>query len=384
MSAFWHHGSKSFVRSILFFDANDLHFADSPFGDKGAYLELAVLAVDGNGQIAASSRHRLRLTLTPAQYDDALKHGVVFRSRLVVDKPGAYQIRAAVRDLDSGRLGSGSQFLEVPRVGKGKLALSGVLLKGFAAETTDTAKDGTIEVSSGLADDALLAPTVRILKPGTKAIYAYEIYNGLGDEANLQMSTTLLRNGKAVYHSPGSASECAASLTRRSASSSIGGSLDLGADMPSGPVLAPSRRPRRAERSHRPSRLPMGRLRSQTVSPCRLATVSIECRCVCCCGRPQEETMRRLCFVGLLVLALVPLSARQQDPAPQPGQPIFKTSSTLATLDAVVTDDDGRAVTDLTKDDFEVTVSRKRQELQQAVFVRSEHAAVDGTIPHWA
>ena len=74
--------------------------------------------------------------------------------------------------------------------------------------------------------------------------------------------------------------------------------------------------------------------------------------------------MRRLCLIGLLVLALVPLSAQQPAPASQPTQPVFKTSSTLATLDAVVTDDQGRAVTDLTKDDFEVTVSRKRQELQ--------------------
>ena len=81
--------------------------------------------------------------------------------------------------------------------------------------------------------------------------------------------------------------------------------------------------------------------------------------------------MRRLCLIGVLVLALVPLSAQQPAPASQPDQPVFKTSSTLATLDAVVTDDDGRAVTDLTKDDFEVTVSRKRQDLQQAVFVRA-------------
>ena len=61
--------------------------------------------------------------------------------------------------------------------------------------------------------------------------------------------------------------------------------------------------------------------------------------------------MRRLCFVGLLVLALVPLSAQQSPPAAQPDQPVFKTSSTLATLDAVVTDDQGRAVPPITSEE---------------------------------
>jgi hypothetical protein len=234
MSAFWHDGSKSYVRSLLFFDANDLHFVDSPFGDRAANLELAVLAVDGDGVITASSRHRLRLSLTPVEYQDALKHGVVFRSRLIVDRPGAYQIRAAVRDLDSGRIGSSSQFLEVPKVGKGKLALSGLLLKGMGTDAADTSKDGTIAVSSGLIDNALLAPTIRILKPGTKAVYAYEIYNGLGDDAQLQMSATVLRNGKAVYHSP-EAPVSATNAEKKGRVIAIGGALDLGSDMPSGP-----------------------------------------------------------------------------------------------------------------------------------------------------
>ena len=234
MSAFWHDGKQSYVRSMLFFDANDLHFVDSPFGDKGAYLELAVLAVDGDGQVTASSRHRLRLSLTPAQYHDALKHGVVFRSRLVLNKPGAYQIRAAVRDLDTARLGSSSQFLEVPKVGKGKLALSGVLLKGVEAEPAGAAKDDTLEVVSGLDDNALLAPTIRILRPGSKAVYAYEIYDGLGDASGLEMSATLIRNGTSVYQSPREPVKVL-QADKKVRVISIGGSLDLGKDMPSGP-----------------------------------------------------------------------------------------------------------------------------------------------------
>ena len=76
----------------------------------------------------------------------------------------------------------------------------------------------------------------------------------------------------------------------------------------------------------------------------------------------------------MFALALEPLSASQRGAVPPPGQPIFRTSSTLATIDAVVTDDEGRPVTDLTRDDFEVKVSGRRQDFQQAVFVRADFA----------
>ena len=50
---------------------------------------------------------------------------------------------------------------------------------------------------------------------------------------------------------------------------------------------------------------------------------------------------------------------------------MFRTSADIVTIDAVVTDSDGRHVTDLTAADFEVTVSGKKQDLQQAVYVRT-------------
>jgi len=46
----------------------------------------------------------------------------------------------------------------------------------------------------------LLEPEVRVLQPGTDAVYAYEIYDGLDPKksSGLQMGTALLREGKVV------------------------------------------------------------------------------------------------------------------------------------------------------------------------------------------
>ncbi len=172
--------------------------------------------------------------LTDDQYKGALDHGIVYRSRLFVDRPGAYQIRAAIRDVTTGRAGSGSQFLVIPEVGKGKLALSGLMLKGFA-DTSMALEVAPLEVATtSLSVETLLGPTIRILNPGSKAVYAYEIYDGLGDSENLQMSTTLLRHGKAVYQSPVQPVKVPVPDKKISVIS-IGGALDLGKDMPSGP-----------------------------------------------------------------------------------------------------------------------------------------------------
>ena len=74
--------------------------------------------------------------------------------------------------------------------------------------------------------------------------------------------------------------------------------------------------------------------------------------------------MRRLCLVGVLSVASVTLPAQQPAQPAQQDAPVFRTSADLVTIDAVVTDSDGQPVTNLTPDDFEVTVSGKRQALE--------------------
>ena len=113
-------------------------------------------------------------------------------------------MRAAVRDVNTKLTGSASQFLEVPKVGSGQLALSGVLLKGLTECRPPRLTVARRPGSRGLAEAVLLEPEVRVLQPGTDAVYAYEIDDGLDPQksSGLQMGTALLREGKVVYQSP--------------------------------------------------------------------------------------------------------------------------------------------------------------------------------------
>jgi hypothetical protein len=60
-------------------------------------------------------------------------HGLRSSVRLPVKRPGGYQVRAVIREDRSERVGTGAEFVEVPKVGLGSVALSSVILASAAA-----------------------------------------------------------------------------------------------------------------------------------------------------------------------------------------------------------------------------------------------------------
>jgi VWFA-related protein len=229
-------GHGDYVRSLLFLDAGNLTFTKADDDRHVAALEIVQLAVGDNGQLPGNWRRTLTLRLTDEQLTNARARGIVYSTRMNVQKPGAYQVRTAVRDTTSGAVGSASQFLEVPPVGSGQLAASGVLMKELAPASAPGEggdEDGAAVGGEAIAE-VLGEPAIRIFTPGSKASYAYEIYDGLEDSTGLTVSTALVRNGKIVYESPETPVPPPAKKTPVRVVP-IAGSLDLGKDMPSGP-----------------------------------------------------------------------------------------------------------------------------------------------------
>src|SRR5207237_627541 len=85
-------------------------------------------------------------------------------------------LRVAIRDTGSGKLGSAMQFLDIPDVKGGQLALSGIVV----------AKN----------------PIVRTLKPGESLSYAYEVFNPRKDgekKAQLETQARIFSDAGVVY-----------------------------------------------------------------------------------------------------------------------------------------------------------------------------------------
>ena len=215
----------SYVHALFFVDINDVKFAHRV--DDDVYtgeVELLVVAVNESGQRVKAWRKIEPMTLHAAEYEAARKRGITFDTAVSLKDAGGYQIRAAVRDTTTGNVGSSSQFVLVPKVGSGQLAISSVLMKGEQATESEAREQ----------------PAVRIFTPGTNVTYAYEIYTGLKNQEPLSTSSALLRDGQPIYSSP--AQPIANADTGGSTGTGvkglhvipIGGTLTLGRDLQPG------------------------------------------------------------------------------------------------------------------------------------------------------
>jgi VWFA-related protein len=159
----------AFVRVLLHIDARALTFTESE-GKKAASADVLGMVFDQDGTEVAHLSTGFAVALTSEGEQDALRDGLAYTLRIPIRQPGGYQLRFAVRDRQSGALGTAGEFLEVPDVARGTFSLSGIVLR--SAET----------VPSGVSDQSdqvLLTPAqaLRIYPPGSRLSYAYEIYN---------------------------------------------------------------------------------------------------------------------------------------------------------------------------------------------------------------
>ena len=229
----------SYVRSLLFIDPAGLHFDVDQAGKHTARFQVLLMTIGDNGQVIDGWRREVPLALTDEAFQRVRERGLVVTVKSAIKESGPYQMRAAVEDVSSKERGSASQFVAVPDVGTGRLALSGVLLKG----TTDgDAKTNGIapnpDAPEGLADVVLFEPEVRILSPGVNAVYAYEIFDGLKDkDSDLQMATAVIRNGTVVYRSAFTPVTTSVKSDGTMRVIPIVGTLSIGTDMPAGSYM---------------------------------------------------------------------------------------------------------------------------------------------------
>ena len=106
---------------------------------KQAAVDVAGVILNDTGKVAAS--FRTRLTVNPVSGEPGADNsGVIYNYKAKLT-PGIYQVRTAVRDEKSGRVGSAAQWIEIPDLSSKKLALSSLLLrpirKGAAAAPTE-------------------------------------------------------------------------------------------------------------------------------------------------------------------------------------------------------------------------------------------------------
>jgi VWFA-related protein len=183
----------SFMRSLLHVDGSALTFTDEPDDWHQAQFDVVAVTFGEDGNIIDEVSRVDRLRVRGEAYQRVLKAGFVYMVTVPIKKPGAYQLRVALRDQASARVGSSSQFVEVPDMKKRRLEISGILL-GNQAQSNQTDLSNVDPANSAAVRQFRQRDTLR---------YSFVIYNAHVDPATgqpqLQTQVRVFRDGQPVF-----------------------------------------------------------------------------------------------------------------------------------------------------------------------------------------
>ncbi len=192
----------SFVRSMLHIDGHDVNFTSEPDGWHKAVLDILVVTFGENSAEVDRSSRTFTIRVREDEYRKAQENGFIYSVNHPVKKAGAYQLRTAVRDARTDKVGAASQFIEIPDLGKGRLAVSGIAVRARAANER-TSDDAAAAEGQAQEEDPQGNPAVRLFRFGREVTYVFQILNAQVDRGTgrpqLQTQLRLFRDGRPVY-----------------------------------------------------------------------------------------------------------------------------------------------------------------------------------------
>ena len=181
----------SIIRSFIYLNPANLSFT-SVNGRRETPLQLHGMVFGDNGAIIDRVKRDIVLSLSETQYQQAMRDGLSDAVRLRFDipakEPGSYQVRIAVRDLTSAKIGSAGQFVVVPDLNDKGLPLSGIVLRDISQTSTPAA--------------VMANPPARRFVANSDLYFGLMTYHASINPAtqlpDLMMETKLLRDGKII------------------------------------------------------------------------------------------------------------------------------------------------------------------------------------------
>jgi VWFA-related protein len=223
----------SFIRSFLHINAKDLKFTEQTNGGQQATFDVLGITFGDNGVPVDQFSKNFTLTINKQSYLNLLEKGFVYNFVLPIKTPGAYQMRVVLRDAGTAKIGSASQFIEVPNLKKNRLTLSSLVLENFTMEDWNSLSKTT---KTQIASDPMGDTSLRKFRQNTVLRYGFEIYNSKilnsSSKPNLQLQIRIFRDGKIVLD--GKPSDIDFSNQTDLSKISSGGAIALGKTMDKG------------------------------------------------------------------------------------------------------------------------------------------------------
>ncbi|MBS1794297.1 MAG: VWA domain-containing protein [Acidobacteria bacterium] len=190
----------SFVRSLVYLGGDDITFIDDPSGYKKAVFDVVAVTLDEKNKVVDEFNRTHTFKVEAAAVPFIKKNGLIYSTDVPVKKAGTYNFRIAIRDAASRTIGTASQVLKVPELGRRELFLSGLTVSQVDA-AGKFPMPSAVKPENALSMTASAAvPSIRRFKPGMILAYAYSLYNAHPDQATgqpkLEVQMNLYRDGK--------------------------------------------------------------------------------------------------------------------------------------------------------------------------------------------
>lgn len=182
----------------VFIDGNTLDYGKQD-GQETIDCEVTTVIFDQTGKSTQVITDKVQGSLTPERLEEGKKNGYRYVKRLAL-KPGIYQARIGVRGNRSERVGTANAFVEVPNLGRAKLAISSIVLTRLG-NSNDT-KSPPSEVPE------LLMPGVRqgiaYFHKGSSLAYQLTVYENVvrkAEDSGLMIQSELTLGEQSIYRS---------------------------------------------------------------------------------------------------------------------------------------------------------------------------------------
>ncbi len=187
--------SGTFIRSLVTIEAKNLKFSKEPDGTHKANFDILAMTFGDNGVPVDETAKNYTVKLGENAYRKILETGFIYDLLVPVKKTGAYQLRVALRDSATEKVGSASQFVEVPNLKKNRLTLSSIILDNYTTDQWQRVVSGNLQNTD---EQSGLDMALRRFKSGTVLRYDYMIYNAKINPVQLNTQMRLFRDGELV------------------------------------------------------------------------------------------------------------------------------------------------------------------------------------------
>lgn len=158
---------------------------------KQAAVDVAGVILNDQGKSVETFRTRLTVSAMPTEYTTR-DTGVVYNYKVKL-QPGLYQVRAAVRDEKSGKVGSSTHWIEVPDLSKKQLALSSLLLRSTRKGESANSANPQFSVDHHFTRSGQLSFLMFIYNASK---------NSTGAKPDLTAQVQVFRNGTSIISTP--------------------------------------------------------------------------------------------------------------------------------------------------------------------------------------